>query len=142
MNVNLQDLLRKRMVEKIGRDKNLAKQLLAAAEQDISVAEDNSERGHYGWALAIAYNAMLSAGRALMAAKGYRAMSEGHHLAVVQFCAAVMPVESDGLVATFNKYRIKRHDVVYGQTISVSEGEAKGAVARAKEFVGKIKILC
>lgn len=140
--MNLQDLQRKHVIERVEQDKAVAGQLLEAAEHDISVAEDNNAREHHGWALAIAYNAMLSAGRALMAARGYRAASESRHLAVVQFCVAVMPAESDALLAAFNKYRIRRHDAVYGQMASVSEGEAKGAVAKAGEFVDKIKGMC
>lgn len=140
--MNLQELLRKGTLERVAQDRKSAEQLLDSAEHNIDVAEDNLVRTHHGWALAIAYNAMLSAGRALMAARGYRAAGEGHHLAVVQFCAAVVRTESDALVGAFNRYRIRRHNVVYGQAASVSEGEAKGAVTNAKEFVNKIKGMC
>lgn len=142
MNTNLQDLLTKRIIEKTSQDKATAKKMLASAENDITVAEDNLTRGHFSWALAIAYNAMLSAGRALMAARGYRTAAESHHLAVVQFCAAAMPAESEPLAGIFNRYRIRRHDVVYGQASPASDGEARSAIAKAREFVSKIKSMC
>jgi len=74
-----------------------------------------------------------------MAYKGYRTYAEAHHLAVVQFCAAVLPKESSTLISTFNRYRVRRHDVVYGESDSVGENEAKRAVENAKNFVSAIK---
>jgi uncharacterized protein (UPF0332 family) len=105
----------------------------------LNAAGDNLKTGHPEWALAISYNAMLSAGMALMAHKGYRTFAEAHHLAVVQFCAAVLPKDSSDLVSTFNRYRVRRHDVVYGESGSVGEDEAKRAVENAKKFVSLVK---
>ncbi len=110
-----------------------------SAERDIKAAGDNLGSSNYDWALAIAYNSMLSAGRALMAAKGYYPASEAHHLAVVQFCAAVLPSDSLGLATTFNRYRIRRHDVVYGVAGSVGKDEAKTAIKNAESFLKKIR---
>ncbi len=84
---------------------------------------------------------MLSAGRALMALKGYRPLSEAHPLAVVQFCAAVLPQESAGLANVFNRYRVRRRDVVYGESDSVGEDEAKRAIENARKFVSAIRKL-
>jgi uncharacterized protein (UPF0332 family) len=127
------------MIEKIDVDRTRAAELLKNAERDLNAAEDNIKTGHPEWALAIAYNAMLSAGMALMAYKGYRTYAEAHHLAVVQFCTAVLPKESSTLISTFNRYRVRRHDVVYGESDSVGENEAKRAVENAKNFVSAIK---
>jgi hypothetical protein len=99
---------------------------------------------------------MLSAGHALMAKnsdflavanpqirsmakKGYLPVSESHHLAVVQFCAAILPSESIGLAKMFNRYRVRRHDVVYGTTGSVGKDEAKSAIINADNFITQIK---
>jgi len=137
--MDLKDLLRRGMIEKVAPDKELAKQLLASSENDLTAAADNLKTGHMDWALAIGYNAMLSAGMALMASKGYRAFSESHHLTVVQFCASVISKEASALVSAFNRYRIRRHDIVYGEAGSVSENEAKRAITVARELVTKIK---
>ncbi len=106
----------------------------------MKAAEDNVGIGHCDVALSLAYNAMLNAGRALMAAKGYRAYSESHHKAVVNFCAAMLPPEFSELMNRFNNYRTRRHDIVYGdvETDSVGESEARNAVKLAKEFLGII----
>lgn len=137
--MNLSDLLKKHMIEKIDVDPKHAAELLESADRDLKAAEDNLKTGHPEWALAISYNAMLSAGMALMAHKGYRTFAEAHHLAVVQFCAAVLPKESSGLVSTFNRYRVRRHDVVYGESGAVGEDEAKRAVENSKKFVSEIR---
>ncbi len=137
--MNLADLLRKDIIRKIEPDKVRAKELLALAERDLKVASDNLSAKNYDWALAIAYNAMLNSGMALMISKGYRAASESHHIAVVQFCAVMLPSDSLDLANMFNKYRVRRHDVVYGQAKSVGEDEAKKAIDNAKKYLEKIK---
>jgi uncharacterized protein (UPF0332 family) len=129
----------KDLVRKTGPDSAKAKELLAMAERDLKAAADNLGSGNYDWAVAIAYNAMLSGGRALMASNGYSPVSEAHHPAVVQSCAAVLPLDATGLASTFNRYRVRRHDVIYGEAESVGKEEAKRAIENAKLFVKKMK---
>jgi len=109
------------------------------AERDMKAAADNLGDENYDWSLAIAYNAMLTAGRSLMVFKGYYPVSEAHHLAVVQYCAAILRSGSGELVKAFNRYRIRRHDVVYGETGSVGKEEAKRAIGNARLFVDEIR---
>ncbi|MEW6329463.1 MAG: HEPN domain-containing protein [Candidatus Micrarchaeota archaeon] len=137
--MDLRELLRKHLIKEVKPDKRSADELLRLAEKDISAAEDNLKTGHPDWALAIAYNAMLCAGRALMLSKGYGTNSESHHFAVVEFCASAMPSDASALVSAFNRYRIRRHDVIYGEAESVGEDEAKRAIANACAFVSRIK---
>lgn len=139
--MNLSEMLRKREIEKTEPDRNTAQKLLKASEGAIIAAEDNLKIKHNDVALSLAYNAMLNAGRALMAAKGYRAYSETHHKNVVGFCAVILPSESAQLVSLFNRYRMRRHDIVYGEIEgnSVGENEAKNAINKAKEFATLIK---
>lgn len=139
MSMNLSELLNKGIIRKVDPDKSLAKELLALAERDLKTAADNLNANNHDWALAIAYNAMLSSGRALLAYRGYATSSENHHLGVVQFCAAVLPADSSGLVALFNRYRVRRHDVVYGAVKSVGSDEAGKATENAKMFVERIR---
>lgn len=135
--MNLSELLRKDLVRKVEADGPKAKELLAMAERDLKAAADSLASGNSDWALAIAYNAMLSAGRALMAFRGYAPVSEAHHLAVVQFCAAVLP--DNPVVATFNRYRVRRHEVMYGEAGSVGAGEARNAIENAKAFLAQAR---
>jgi uncharacterized protein (UPF0332 family) len=137
--MSLSELLKKVIVRKTEPDKGLCAKLLALSRSDIKAAEDSLASGNFGWALAIAYHSMLSAGRALMASMGYRPSFDAHHLAVVRFCAEVFPVESAQLASTFNRYRVRRHDAVYGEAESVGQGEAKNAIKNARLFLQKVE---
>ncbi len=139
--MDLGELLKKREIQKVEPDRKTSEKLLRVSLDFITAAEDNVKMNHGDVALSLAYNAMLNAGRALMAAKGYRAYSETHHKSIVSFCSAVLPPESSQLVALFNRYRIRRHDIVYGEIEggSVGESEAKGAIERSKELLDLIR---
>lgn len=139
--MSLADLLKKREIEKARPDEAMARKLLAAAQNGLRAAEDNLRIRHPEVALTLAYQSMLNAGRALMAHMGYRAFSESHHKSVVSFCAEVLPTASSTLVRAFNRYRVRRHDIVYGEIEenSVGEDEAKEAIAQARELVGMVE---
>ncbi|MFQ5406195.1 MAG: HEPN domain-containing protein [Candidatus Micrarchaeia archaeon] len=141
MKLNLSDLLRKREIEKVEPDRVLAEKLLRVASENVKAAEDNIKINHKDVALTLAYNSMLNASRALMAFKGYRAFSEFHHKASVDFCNATLGAQHSELLSRFNRYRNRRHDIMYGEieTGSVGENEAKNAVKNAKQFLEIIK---
>jgi len=120
-------------------DYKLAGSLLDVAVSDLEAAESNLKAGHPEWAFAIAYNAMLQSGRALMAFKGYRTMSEAHHVGVVRFCEAVLPEDAKGLVEAFERYRKRRHDIVYGEIRETGSNEAARAIENARKFVERIR---
>ncbi len=134
--MNLSEMLKMREIQKVDPDRNTAEKLLKVSRDALKAAEDNLKMKHSDVALTLAYNAMLNAGRALMAAKGYRSNSETHHKTVVSFCAAVLPADSSQLVILFNRYRIRRHDIVYGDVEggSVGESEAATAIRKAGEL--------
>lgn len=140
--MDLQEMLKRRLVEKVEPDAKNAQELLDTAAGNIAAAEDNLKMRHPDWALAIAYNAMLSAGRALMASRGYRPTSESHHVAIVQFSAAMLPSGASALAAAFNRYRVRRHDVIYGEAKSVGWDEAERAIVKAGEFLEHIRRMC
>ncbi len=140
--MDLGKLERQGLIGKVNKDRNLAEDLIKSAKNDLQAAEDNLKINHPDWALAISYHAMLSAGMALMASKGFRASGDSHHLSVVKFCAEAFPSESALLVSSFNKYRIRRNDIIYGEAKdSVGEDEALRVIGKAKEFVKKIEEL-
>ena len=93
----------------------------------------------YGWTLSIAYNSMLSCALALMAKSGFWPDSDSHHLAAISYCSHALGSESSALISLFNRYRIKRHDSVYGEEDQVSETEAKNAIKYSKEFLQAIR---
>ncbi len=108
----MSELLNRREIQLVERDAKVAGKLLRVSQDAITAAEDNLKMKHNDVALSLAYNAMLNAGRALMAAEGYRPSSETHHKSVVEFCAATLSSDSSQLVSLFNRYRIRRHDIV------------------------------
>lgn len=62
------------------------------------------------WAYNIAYNAVLSAGRALMFARGYRPKGGEGHVSVKEFPGYHL---SQDRVAVFDRMRRKRHMATY-----------------------------
>lgn len=142
--MDLAEMQKRGEIAKVEPDMKVANRLLESSEEWIAAAEDSRKAGHAEAALALAYNAMLNAGRALLAAKGFRTSSETHHKTVVAFCAAVIPKDAMALVTSFNRYRIRRHDVVYGEVEgeSVSDGEAGAAIGKARELLSAIRKAC
>jgi len=126
--------------EKIEVDKGLVKKSLSLAGRDIKTAKNVFEDKDYDWCLAIAYNAMLQAGRALMFAEGYRPKGQYKHVAVIEFAQSRFSKDfAEKMLFVFNKTRKKRHLVVYEQVDVVSEEEARNVLTWAERFVNKTK---
>lgn len=134
--MNLEKLLAERVIQKILPNNAEAAKMIDYAKRDLKTAQNTLENGDFDWAFAIAYNAMLEAGRALMQRDGYRAFTQNKHVAVVLFVKEVYsnPL-SRRLVYVFNKMRKKRHRLVYDERGLVSEEEAENAIRCANEFV-------
>jgi len=113
--------------------------LLKKAEDDLTAAQDMLKANKNGWALSIAYNSMLTCALALMAKAGFWPDSDSHHMAAVAYCSHVFKNESSELVILFNRYRIKRHDAIYGEADSTSKTEVQNAIKYAKEFLDLTK---
>lgn len=136
--MSLEELLRDRKIERVVASEKQAKDSLRLAKRDLESAKRNFQAKDYDWCLAIAYNAMLQSGKALMLSKGYRAVGQYKHLAVLEFARDVFGQElTDRLIDIFNRMRKKRHRVVYEEAGVVSEEEAKNAIQWAEEFVRK-----
>jgi uncharacterized protein (UPF0332 family) len=141
--VSLEELLRSRVIRRIKPNHVLAVNSLRRAQRDVSTAKTLIENGKYDWSLAISYNAMLQAGRALMFERGYRPSSTEGHVAVVKYLHAALGKDvSDRMILVLNGMRKKRHRIVYEEMDIVSEGEAEQSVKWAEEFVNTVdKIL-
>jgi uncharacterized protein (UPF0332 family) len=134
--VSLEELLRSRVIRRIKPNHRLAANSLKRAQRDLGTARTLIENGKYDWSLAISYNAMLQAGRALMFEKGYRPSSTEGHVAVVKFLGAALGKEaSDRMVLVLNRMRKKRHRIVYEEMDIVSKEEAGQSVKWAGEFM-------
>ena len=113
---------------------------LNRAQRDIGTSKTLIENKRYDWSLAISYNAMLQAGRALMFERGYRPSSVDGHVTVVKFLRAVLGGQaSDRIILVFNGMRKKRHRILYEEMDIVSQNEAKRSVEWAQEFVRTVE---
>lgn len=137
--VSLEELLRSRVIRRTKPNHAFAANSLKRAQRDIGTAKTLIASRKYDWSLAISYNAMLQAGRALMFARGYRPSSTEGHVAVVKFLHATLGKEaSDRMILVLNGMRKKRHRIVYEGTDIVSEGEAVQSVKWAEEFLNTV----
>lgn len=140
--MNLQELLEKRIIQKVEPNRELALNTFKVAERDLETSRELFEERRFDWALSIAYNSMLQSGRALMFLNGFRPFSEYKHVAVIEFVRAFFKnIFSKELLYAFNKMRKKRHLAVYEETGLISEQEARQAVSWAQEFFQKTKQL-
>ncbi len=140
--MSLEKLLAEGAVYKIEGGKALVERSLRIAARDLKSAKQLLQEENLDWALAIAYNSMLQAGRALMFSKGYRPSAEGGHRAVVEFVKAVYGKEfGEESLRYFDKLRRRRHLAVYEEAETVSAGEAGYAMERANLFLEKARKL-
>jgi uncharacterized protein (UPF0332 family) len=137
--MSLEKLLRNKTIRRTRPDKSLALNFLKRARRDIDTAKTLISSGKLDWSLAVSYNAMLTAGRALMLHKGYRPSSTEGHLAVVQFLTITVGTKlTDRMIMVMNGMRKKRHRIVCEEMDIVSNDEAEQAVRWAEEFVSMI----
>lgn len=68
--MSLEGLLRDGTIRRVEPDSAQAHNAIRRAKRDVDTARGLIEGGDFGWALAIAYNAMLTAGRSLMTFNG------------------------------------------------------------------------
>jgi len=138
--MSLEELLRKGTVKRIAPNARLSGISLAKARRDIGASGTLYEKGEYDWSLAISYNAMLGAARALMYIRGYRPSSSDGHLAVIKFLEATpIDEETAKYTAIMDRLRKKRHRLVYEEYDVVTEKEARQALMWAEQFLERIK---
>jgi len=125
--------------EPIKSDRKQVERSLKLAHRDLKSADRLLDEEDYDWAFAIAYNAMLQAGRALMFSEGFRPKGEFKHVAVVEFARQISPSFAQRLLDSFDRSRKRRHRVVYDDIDTVSEEEAKRAFTLAVEFLEEVE---
>jgi uncharacterized protein (UPF0332 family) len=133
MNGRFEALEHEGKIERVPAGRVDVDRLHAVAARDLATAEDLRERNR-DWALAIAYNAMLQACLALMAAHGYRARGEAQHRTAIAFARLALP-EHDRLLDRLDRLRHRRHQAVYGAAGQVSAIDVETALALAREVV-------
>jgi len=138
--MNLEELLSKGMIEALKIDDNLIKKTINRGEKNLKSAEAIFKSEEYDWTLAVAYSAMLQAGRALMFSKGYRPKGEYKHLSVIEFIHSEFGDKiSSKMIRLFDNYRKKRNKIVYEEYDIVAGDEAKEAIEFAEELLRIVK---
>lgn len=122
-------------IERIPIDPNTVREAIGIAERDLRAAEMNLEISNE-WAYNISYNAVLSAGRALMFSRGYRPKGGEGHVSVKEFLRYHLTLDE---VAAFDRMRRKRHAATYDLSSVATHTDAEGALATAKALVNTIK---
>jgi len=90
------------------------------------------------WRLSIAHNAAVQAGKAALAAAGYRARKEGQHYILLQSLAFTVKTEPS-IVDQLDKFRQKRNISDYERAGMVTEQEAEEMIALAKQLRDDVK---
>ncbi|HLC50871.1 MAG TPA: HEPN domain-containing protein [archaeon] len=128
------------MIEALKIDDNLIKKTINRGEKNLKSAEAIFKSEEYDWTLAVAYSAMLQAGRALMFSKGYRPKGEYKHLSVIEFIHSEFGDKiSSKMIRLFDNYRKKRNKIVYEEYDIVAGDEAKEAIEFAEELLRIVK---
>lgn len=140
--MNLSDLLKSRLVEKFEADPEQIKNEMEIAKSNLKSAKRILEIKEWDVAHNTAYNAVLQAARALMFAKGYRPMSQEHHVAVVSFMQAVYAAKIGAdLIKAFDNARKRRNESWYDRAGSISPEQAAELVRNAETFVSKALLI-
>ncbi len=110
---------------------------LSRSRQDLQTSKFNLTIDE-AWSYAIAYHAMLRAGRALMMSFGYRPLGKDQHATAVRFASVVFGNEIKELIHKFDRMRRKRHDFIYEPNRPIPRQEAEQAIADAEELIKEI----
>ena len=108
--------------------------LFAVIERDIKDAK--VENVSLDRRFTIAYNAALQAGRALLAAEGYRTSGQAHHATVFQALRSLLDQEHHHLLDYMDDCRSKRNLAEYMGTEIASEQETEELIEEAQSFAG------
>jgi len=136
--IDFEDYINKGLIKKQDANFRQIENQILRAEKDLRtfnlVINDDPE-----WASAIAYQAMLRAGRALLFSYGFLPADKQQHKTVVEITGKMLGVKFDLIVRQFDRLRKKRHVFLYDSEDSNNFTEAKKAITTANELIKEIK---
>lgn len=103
--------------------------ILDAVDRDLATARVPDL--HPDWKFNIAYNAVIGAAAAALAAEGYRAAREQHHHRVLESLRLTLEIDA-ALSRKLDICRKKRNVGVYQQVGTISEEEAQEMIETAE----------
>jgi len=129
--------LKDKLIKKQTPDfRQIGKQLQRSLK-DLKTSEANLKID-LTWSLAIAYHAMIRAGRALIYSKGYLPTTKRSHKTIIELTKLLLGQEYYVLVGKFNRLRRKRHDFIYESKNHVTHSEAKSCLETAKSLIERV----
>jgi len=129
--------LKDKLIKKQKPDFKQISHQLQRSLKDLKTAEANLKID-LTWSFAIAYHAMIRAGRALMYSKGYLPTAKHSHKTIVEFTKLTLGDEYHNLVGKFNRMRRQRHDFIYDTKNHMTSHEAKSSLEAAQKLIDKI----
>jgi hypothetical protein len=136
MNMSLRDWLKNGWITQQESSRDEIRDLLAVVERDL---RDCRTAGlSSDWRFNIAYNAALQAATAALAAAGFHAAREGHHVRVMQSLAYTIGIEPQ-YIRRLDAFRKKRNLASYEIGGSISEQEAKEMVEMAEVLSTRVR---
>jgi uncharacterized protein (UPF0332 family) len=115
--MNYEKLLKDHLIKKQNPDLEQIKNQLKRARKDLTTA-DAVVPIDLTWSFAIAYHAMMRAGKALMFSRGYLPTTKNSHKTIMDFTGLILGDEYQDLVLRFSK----SHDNL-GSKISNKDGQ-------------------
>lgn len=138
----------KSQYQKLGENKAIKREnisfsqirkVLGKARRTLESAKILLASGYTENTYEMVYEAMLSAGRALVFSHGFRPRAQGSHKIVIEFCEKVLGNESEMIVKKFDRMRKKRHYLIYGAGLAISRTEAGAAIQTAGKFIHEVE---
>jgi uncharacterized protein (UPF0332 family) len=112
--------------------------LLARAQKDLATARATASLDRE-WAYAIAYQAMLRAARAAIAAEGLRPRGRDQQRTVVRLIGELLGEEGRALVNAFDRMRRRWQLILDEPGQPTSRYEVEGAIKDAQIFTERIR---
>ncbi|MCP4653287.1 MAG: HEPN domain-containing protein [Candidatus Omnitrophica bacterium] len=135
--MNYEKFLRDKLIKKQTPDFKQVNKQLQRSLKDLKTADANLKID-LTWSLAIAYHAMIRAGRALMYSRGYLPTTKRSHKTIIEVTKLLLGHEYDTLVSKFNRLRRRRHDFIYESKNHVTHSEAEACLETADSLIKKI----
>jgi len=135
--VQFEELEEKGLIQKIKINFKQIYSFLLRSKKDLQTSKANLAIDEE-WSYAIAYHAMLRAGRALMMSFGYRPRGRDQHATVVRFTTVVFGDKFKDLIRNFDRMRRKRHDFIYEPDRPIPRQEAEQSIKDAEALVKQI----
>lgn len=129
-----EDLRERGLVEDVKPNLSAVSALVARASKDLATARANASIDRE-WAYAIAYQGMLRAARAMVAAEGIRARGRDQQRTVVALAGVILGSEARPLVNAFDRMRRRWQVIMEEAGQPVSRYEVEGAIKDAQRFI-------